>query len=144
MDILKQTHFDEEPQEIVVTAKRERGASLGLSITNPQVLYLTEFKHSQFSVFKEEPAVDVNLSGDAVIVKGIVATSGTTFNQSPKIGDVLGRSQSVLSFCKLSIFSVSIDGIEINSSNIESELQNCGNLITLKFKRFPSAFSGYN
>merc|ERR1712037_1012419 len=112
LDILKQTHFDEEPQEIVVTAKRERGASLGLSITNPQ----------------EEPAVDVPLAGDTVIVKSIVVSSGTTFNQSPKIGDVL----------------VSIDGIEINSSNIESELQNCGNLITLKFKRFPSAFSGYN
>ncbi|CAG5079051.1 Oidioi.mRNA.OKI2018_I69.PAR.g9154.t2.cds [Oikopleura dioica] len=112
LDILKQTHFDEEPQEIVITAKRDRGASLGLSITSPL----------------EEPAVDVPLAADTVIIKDIVVSSSASFNQSPKIGDVL----------------VSIDGIEINSSNIESELQNCGNLITLKFKRFPSAFSGYN
>ena len=40
LDILKQTHFDEEPQEIVVTARRERGASLGLSITNPQASHI--------------------------------------------------------------------------------------------------------
>ena len=47
-------------------------------------------------------------------------------------------------FSKIIFILVSIDGSQVNDDNISDILSDCGNVVQLKFNRYPSAFTGYN
>lgn len=68
------------------------------------------------------------LSSKTIIIENILEVSSTKWSgDKPKPGDVLE----------------SIDGTKCDNSNINSLLSDAGNLIQLKFLRYPSAFTGY-
>jgi len=76
---------------------------------------------------EEEPEAS-KLANNTIIVKEVLDIDGTTWTgEMPKPGDVLE----------------SVDGSACNNDIIHDIIGECGNLIQLKFQRYPSAFTGY-
>lgn len=76
----------------------------------------------------EEEQGSKALANNVIIVKEVLEITGTTWGgERPKPGDVLA----------------SIDGSNVTDDNVHDVIGDCGNLIQLKFLRYPSAFTGY-